>query len=367
MADVWQIAFSMVKGMTSDMASDILKAVGSEQAFFELGEQQLQALSGGSSPIFSKSYRNKLLDRARTEFDYITAKHIDAYYFRDGNYPLRFLNVPDAPLLLYAKGKCNLNSNKVVGIVGTRHISSYGEQLCRSLVREIREAFGQDTVIVSGLAYGVDVTAHISALECNLPTVAVMAHGLDMIYPAVHRSVAVDIIQSGGAILTEYPSKTRVHRHNFLARNRIIAALSDCVIVVESAKKGGALVTAKIAQSYGRDVFAFPGRVGDQYSEGCHVLIRNNVAALITGVDDLAYAMGWNMEIGEKEPVQQSLFPELSPEESSVVGRLKGQQPVHINELSVSVGLPVHKLMSLLVDMEFRGIIRMLPGNRYTI
>lgn len=367
MADVWQIAFSMVKGMTSDLASVMLTAVGSERAFFEMEESQLQTLSGGSSPIFSKSYRSKLLDRAMAELDYITAKQINSYYFHDENFPMRFLNVPDAPLLLYAKGECNLNSAKVVGIVGTRHISSYGEQLCRTLVQDIRNAFGEDTVIVSGLAYGVDVTAHVTALECNLPTVAVMAHGLDMIYPAAHRPVAVNIIRSGGSVLTEYPPKTRVHRYNFLARNRIIAALSDCVVVVESAKKGGALVTARIAQSYGRDVFAFPGRIGDQYSEGCHGLIRNNVAALITGVDDLAYAMGWGMEAEKNKPIQQSLFPDLSPEENSVVEQLKGRQPVHINELSVSIGLPAHKLMSLLVDMEFRGLIRMLPGNRYTM
>lgn len=360
---VSQLAFSMIRGMTPDVASEILEAVGSEDAFFRMSEKELRDFAQLSSRIFDDGYRSGLLEKAERELAFISEKGVRTVYFTDKDYPARFLTVPDAPLMLFAAGGCKLNAKKLVSIVGTRHATNYGVGLCRDLVVGLAEQVGGDVVIVSGLAYGIDIAAHQAALDVGLPTIAVVAHGLDMIYPAQHRSTAAEIVRHGGAVVTEYPSSTRVHRSNFLARNRIVAALADCTVVVESAEKGGALVTANVAQSYGREVFAFPGKVSDEYSAGCNRLIRKNVASLLLSAADLADAMGWE----RKEPVvvQQELFVELTAEEQRIVDLLAEKGELHINELGVALNVPIHKLLSLLVDMEFHGLIDVLPGNRY--
>lgn len=360
-----QIAFARIKGITIETASAILDAVGSEELFFRMTEKELTACAGGfGSRVFSEAYRGGLLEDAKRELDYVESKNISALYFSDEDYPARFRTASDAPLLLYAKGGCDFNARRVVSVVGTRHATSYGAGLCRDLVAGLKNSVGSDVVVVSGLAYGIDVTAHLAALETGLDTVAVVAHGLDMIYPAQHRGVAADIVRSGGAVATEYGHRTRIHRSNFLARNRIIAALSDCTVVVESAEKGGALVTANIAQSYGREVFAFPGRVGDEYSAGCNALIRKNVAAIVGGVEDVADMMGWALR---RVPVETALFAELTPEERQITDVLRGKDAVHLNELSASTGIVVHRLLSAIFDLELKGAVRVLPGNRYRL
>ena len=321
-----QVAFSKIKGITPETAGAILAAVGSEAEFFRMSERELAELAGAGSHIFAASYREGLLCEAEKELDFVARNGIRCLYFRNQDYPARFQNVPDAPLL--------------------------------------GELVGKDVVVVSGLAYGVDVAAHLAALECGMPTVAVMAHGLDMIYPAQHRSVAADIVRRRGAVTTEYGCRTRVHRSNFLARNRIIAALSDCTVVVESAFKGGALVTAKVAQNYGRDVFAFPGRVGDVYSEGCNTLIRKNVAALVMSASDVVDMMRWERSA---KPVEKSLFIEYTKEEQAVVDCLQGRDLVQINELSALLKMPVHKLLSVLFELEFKGAVSVMPGNCYRL
>ncbi len=362
---VSQLAFSMIRGMTPDIASGILEAVGSEDDFFRMSEKELRDFAQLSNRIFDEDYRNGLLTKAERELAFISEKGIRTVYFTDKDYPARFLTAPDAPLMLYAVGGCDLNARKLVSIVGTRHATNYGLGLCRDLVAGLAKQVGNDVVIVSGLAYGIDIAAHQAALDAGLPTVAVVAHGLDMIYPAQHRSAAAEIVRHGGAVVTEYPSSTRVHRSNFLARNRIVAALSDCTVVVESAEKGGALVTANIAQSYGREVFAFPGKVTDEYSAGCNRLIRKNVASLLLSAADLADAMGWERK--EPMPVQQELFVELTAEEQQIVDLLGEKGELHINDLGAALNVPIHKLLSLLVDMEFRGLVDVLPGNRYAV
>ena len=362
---IYQIAFSSLKGISIETANEILSDVGTEENFFRMSDIDLQKLSGTNNRIFDDTYRSGLLENARKEQEFITNKNIGTYYFRDENFPVRLQNAPDAPLLIYSAGRCDLNAKKIVSVVGTRHATIYGTNLCRELISDLKSKIGNDVVIVSGLAYGVDVTAHLASLDAGLRTVAVMAHGLDMIYPAQHRQTAADIIKEGGAVITEYPSRTRIHRSNFLARNRIIAALSDCTVVVESARKGGALVTANIAASYGRDVFAFPGRTNDEYSEGCNTLITKNVAALITSADDMIDLMCWERK--NSKPVQQELFIKLDSNEQMIYDRLSANGTASVNELSLTVKIPVHKLLSILVDMEFRGIIQSLPGNRYTL
>lgn len=359
-----QVAFSKIKGITPETAGAILAVVGSEAEFFRMSERELAELASAGSHIFAASYREGLLCEAEKELDFVARNGIRCLYFRNQDYPARFQNVPDAPLLIYAKGDTDLNARCAVGIVGTRHATVYGQKLTRDLVAGLGELVGKDVVVVSGLAYGVDVAAHLAALECGMPTVAVMAHGLDMIYPAQHRSVAADIVRRRGAVTTEYGCRTRVHRSNFLARNRIIAALSDCTVVVESAFKGGALVTAKVAQNYGRDVFAFPGRVGDVYSEGCNTLIRKNVAALATSASDVVDMMRWERSA---KPVEKSLFIEYTKEEQAVVDCLQGRDLVQINELSALLKMPVHKLLNVLFELEFKGAVSVMPGNCYRL
>lgn len=361
---IQQLAFSKVKGMTLDTASDILAVVGSENEFFRMSERELADLAKVNSKVFSATYRGGLLDEAEAELEFVERNGIRCLYFRDLDYPARLQNVPDAPLVLFAKGEVDFDAKYMVGVVGTRHATLYGQDLAHNLVAGLADLLGKDVCIVSGLAYGIDVASHLAALQAGLPTIAVVAHGLDMIYPAQHRSVAAEMVRRGGAIVTEYGNHTRVHRSNFLARNRIVAALCDCTVVVESAFKGGAMVTAKVAQGYGRDVFAFPGRVGDEYSEGCNALIRKNVAALISSAADLAEMMGWRRVT---KPVEKSLFVELTAEEQSVVGIMKGRDVVQINELSALSKLPVHRLMSILFELEFKGAISVLPGNCYKL
>lgn len=361
---VFQVAFSAIKGITTEVATAILDAVGSEERFFRMQESELSAFAGVNSKFFSESYRSGLLEWAERELAYVAERNIGTYYFTDADYPARFHSAQDAPLLLFAKGGCNLNAKRMVSIVGTRHATSYGIGLCRELVAGLKDIAGEDVVIVSGLAYGIDVAAHSAALSAGLPTVAVMAHGLDMIYPSQHRPVAVDIVNGGGAVVTEYGSGTRIHRSNFLARNRIIAGLSDCTVVIESAAKGGALVTANIAQGYGREVAAFPGRAGDEYSEGCNALIRKNVAALVCSAEDVADMLQWKRT---RKPVETELFVELTAEEQSVADCLRGRDAVHLNELSVLTKMAIHKLLSILFDMEMKGVVCVLPGNRYRL
>ncbi len=361
----YEIGFSMLKGIHPDVATAILDVVGSEEEFFLRLERELSERVGMASRLFDEGYRRQVLERARLELDYLERKAIGTCYFRNSDYPVRFQTVPDAPLMLYTVGPLDLNAKRLVSIVGTRNATRYGVECCRNLVLGLKEQVGDDVVIVSGLAYGIDVAAHQAALEAGLPTVAVVAHGLDTIYPAVHRAVAIEIINQGGAVVTEYPHGVRAHRSNFLARNRIIAALSDCTVVVESAFKGGSLVTANIAQGYGRDVFAFPGRVGDEHSEGCNALIRKNVAALITGVADLSSQLGWECrKLPEEEP---TLFVVLSPEEQVVADAMEGREVVGLNELCTLTDYPVHKLMDLLFSMEMQDVVAVFPGNRYAL
>ena len=244
-------------------------------------------------------------------------------------------------------------------MVGTRNVTQYGKEICNKFVSEL-SVNQQDTTIVSGLAYGVDGCAHKAALAEKLPTIAVVAHGLDTIYPAQHKSLAQKIIESGGAIITEYPAKTKPEAGNFVQRNRIIAGLCDATIIVESAAKGGALLTASAANNYNRDVFAFPGRVDDDFSAGCNNLIKTNQAAMVTSAADIENFMGWKKGAAKEQP----LFAELSDEERKIVEILH-REPLNANDLSREMQIPVQKMISTLIMMEFKGLIKMITGNLY--
>lgn len=361
---IYQMALANLQGMNVDLARKLLDVVGSEEQFFSMSEKDLRNLTRGRSKIYSDDYRRNCLQQAVTEEVFAREHGIAATYFTSEAYPRRLLEAPDAPAMIYTLGRCNLESAHVVSIVGTRHATQYGIRFCDTLISELAQRL-PDLVVVSGLAYGIDIAAHRAALKHGVATVAVLPRGLNQIYPANHRNDAIAIARHGGMLLTDYTSQDEVHKANFLARNRIVAALSDCTVVVESAGSGGALVTASLAMSYNRDVMAVPGRCGDEYSTGCNKLIATNKAALITSADDLMAAMRW--EGASKEPRQLDLFPKLTKEEQAVVDVIRNHGEIHINALADALQLPVYKLMSLLVELDCKNIIATLPGCRYSV
>ncbi len=359
----YRIAFSSLKGMTPELARQILARIDSEQRFFELSERQLASIMGFSSKIFDDPYRRSLLDDAEKEAKFVDTKNVDTLYFTDDRYPARLLECADAPLMLFGAGKCDLNNCLTVGIVGTRHATPYGIDFTISLVNDLAAKVEGQLVIVSGLAFGIDIAAHRAAIRAGVPTVAVLAHGLNTIYPAAHRQTASEIARGAGALLTDYRTNSPITKHNFLARNRIVAGLCDCLIVAESAEKGGAMITARLASEYGRDVFALPGRVADRYSAGCNALIRRNIAALTTGTDDIISAMQWSAR--PDEATQGSLFPELSDDEQRVLDYLHEHGEAQINPLSITLGLNVGRLTGLLIELEFKHLVTPFPGGKY--
>lgn len=364
MVDVYRMAFASLRGITRRLAQEILSRIGSERNFFEASEQELTLRMACRNSLFAADYRAGLLEKAGRELDFMDSNGISAFYFTDEGYPFRLAECDDAPLLLYGLGTADLNSVHVVSVVGTRHATPYGVGFVNDLVKDLSVKI-PDVVVISGLAYGIDVAAHKASMACDVPTVGVLAHGLNTIYPAAHRSVAADMVRRGGMLVTDYMSQTPMHRGNFLARNRIVAGLADCLIVAESAEKGGALVTANIAAEYSRDVMALPGRTSDKYSRGCNKLIARNVAQLVECADDVIRAMRWTPV--EAEGTQGSLPLELSPDEAAVVDYLRDADEAALDALCVKLGIPLNRLMPLLVDMEFKGLIMTYPGGKYRL
>lgn len=360
----YRIAFSQVKGINRVTAEQLLARIGSEEAFFKATDNQLRCLLASEKRFISQDYRNELLSKALREVDFLNRHDVKPLYFTDDNYPSRLKECDDAPLTLYAMGNCDLNTAHIVGIVGTRHSTPYGIEFTNRLVEGLAGML-DNLIIVSGLAYGIDITAHRAALKSGVPTAAVLAHGLNTIYPAAHRNTAIEMINNGGALVTDYQSTDAVHRGNFLARNRIIAGLCDCLIVTESAMKGGALVTAHVASSYNRDVFALPGRANDPYSAGCNRIIASGLAALVQSPQDIIDAMRWTAKPVEGD--QAEMFTELNEEEQAIYDFLSKHPQVNVNQLSVGINIPLARLMPTLIDMEFQGIIMNLPGGRYDI
>lgn len=307
------------------------------------------------------------LKRAEEELEFDRRHHIKPLCLNNPAYPQRLKECADAPLVLYYRGTADLNATRIVSIVGTRHCTVYGQDLVRRFVAGLR-SICPGAVVFSGLAYGVDICAHRNALQCGMETVAVLAHGLDEIYPGVHRQTAEQMLAQGG-LLTEYMSGTRPDKMNFVRRNRIVAGCADATILVESAAKGGGLITCRIARSYSREVFAFPGNVGAPYSEGCNRLIRNNEAALITGADDFADAMGWQNEAllqqAQRKGIERQIFPELSDDERRIVDTLRKSNDLQVNILSVKSGIPVNRLASMLFSLEMKGVVRTMAGAVY--
>ena len=347
------IALPLIDRVGNRKAKDLIRHYGSARAALE-NDHTLEGVHAA-------------LQRADQELDFIAKHHLSTFYYEDADYPQRLSQCPDCPLLLYGKGNLRPNDGKFVSVVGTRSPSDRGKQLCRELVMDLAKKV-PDVTIVSGLAYGIDVTAHRAALEAGLPTIIIPGHGLDRIYPSTHRQVAVQALENGG-ILTEYMSGTEPHGPNFVARNRIIAGMADAVVVVESRIKGGSLITADIAFTYSRDVFAYPGRPADTNSAGCNRLIKYAQAQLIESADDLIAAMRWQpMQAGDDAYQTQldQLFLELAPEEQTILDILRqNEDGIHVNSLVAETRMPYTATSSLLFQMELRGLVRSLPGGLY--
>ncbi len=343
--------------------------LGSETVLFENKIPNLAKVPGigtGLEQLLRSIDRKALLTRAQKECDFVNRHHITPLFFSDAGYPRRLSFCEDGPLMVYSKGEISYDSPKVIAIVGTRTPTQQGLDHCEKLVGELALRH-PGTVIISGLAYGIDICAHRAALKNNLPTAGILAHGLDRIYPNLHRSTAREMTQKG-ALLTEFLSGTTPDKPNFVKRNRIIAGLADAVVVVESARKGGALITAYLAQSYNRDVLAFPGRPGDDLSGGCNHLIKSNVAALVESVEDLEYTLGWETQAAGTPAIQGDLFATIDNEEQRhVFENLLEEKEMNLNLLGLKCQMPISKLSAILLELEFKGLIKSRPGSIYRV
>jgi len=364
MADllIHKIALSLIPGIGSVTAKSLIAYTGSAEQVFKEKESTLRKIPGVGSILAKNIVNSDVMARADREVEFLQKSGVTALFYLERDYPQRLLGCSDAPIILYVRGNPFLNCTKAISIVGTRHATEYGRKIVDQFISSLVER-GYKILIVSGLAYGIDIQAHRSALRAGLPTVAVMGHGLDTVYPSLHTAIAREMTENNGGLVSDFLSYSSIDRTNFLRRNRIIAGLSDATIVVESAKKGGALVTADIANSYNRDVFAFPGKVGDPYSEGCHFLIKSNRAGLIETVSDLEYVMNWSSIQSQPDATQQCLFYDFNPDEKLIIDLLRSEGEMAIDLICIKTTLPMSKVSPTLLNLEFAGMVKGLPGK----
>ena len=362
------MALTRLTNFNYQQALELYKTVGSAQLLYE-HRNEIGDIVKEASPTLMQALLNwdDAMKRADFELHYMQEHSIRGLVLGDDDYPQRLCESPDAPLVLYYKGNCDLNQTKIVSIVGTRQMTVYGQDLIRHFVSDLKRHCS-NVLIVSGLAYGVDIYAHREALANGYETVGVLAHGLDQIYPYRHHETAAEMVNHGG-LLTEFMTQTNADKPNFVRRNRIVAGMADATVLVESAAKGGGLITCEIAQSYDRSVFAFPGNVGSEFSKGCNNMIRDNVAGLISNANDFVVAMGWQDEALRKQAmadgIERNLFPDLSPEEQKVVSLLQQTNNLQLNILSVKTGIPIGQLTALLFQLEMKGVVKPLAGGTY--
>lgn len=356
------LALHFIPGLGDYTIRQLISYCGAAEKVFQTPKGKLLKIPGIGEVTATAIRTGKPFDQAEKELVKAAKEEVQLVFFIDKNYPARLKQIPDAPSLLYTKGNIDFENPKTVSIVGTRKATDYGKQCVTELVAGLAP---HNACVISGLAYGIDIQAHKQALKNNLSTLGVMGSGLDVMYPAAHKETARKMLSQGG-LITEHPFGTKPDAHNFPARNRIVAGLSDAIIIVEAAAKGGALITAEIANSYNKDVFAFPGNIGRSYSEGCNNLIKSNKAFLITSVKDLEYLMNWDLT----SPVKKEPLPldDMEPDERTVITVLReNNNPLMIDELSWRTGLPVSQLAAVLLTLEFKGYIAPLPGKAYKL
>jgi DNA processing protein len=360
----YKIGIGLIPKIGPVLTRRLVSYCGSAEAVFREKRANLEKIPGIGDRLSEYVINNEVIRQAEEEIDFLEKNNITALFYLDESYPERLRHCEDAPVVIFIKGKTQFNRSRVLSIVGTRNPTDYGKELCNRLVESLA-ASQPDLLIVSGLAYGIDICAHKAALKNKLETAAILAHGLTVVYPSVHREAAKQIMGQG-ALVTEFLHNEQPEPNNFVKRNRIIAGIADATVVVESGVQGGALITADIANSYSRDVFAFPGRTFDSYSTGCNRLIKSNRAALIEDARDLEYMMGWqNTGSAVQQTKQKELFVELTPDESVLLKAIRESSGITIDQLSLICEMPVSRASASLLNLEFHGLVKCLPGKIY--
>lgn len=353
------LALSRVEGIGDVNAKKLINHCGSAEAVFRESKANLQKIHGIGNAIIKELKNRKVFSRIEKELDFIHNNGIKVVTYNDSDYPKYLKQCYDAPLLLFLKGQIDFTNPKIISVVGTRQMTAYGKAFIRTLFDTLKK---YNPIVVSGLAYGVDIFTHQQALEHNLQTIAVLAHGLDRIYPKTHKKEANSMLRNGG-LLTDFWSGTNPDRENFVKRNRIVAGISQATLVIESAEKGGSLITADIANSYNRDVFALPGRITDAYSKGCNNLIKTNRAATLTSAKDLEYLLNWEYRDKEAKPMQKQLFIDITIQEQKIYEYLIKEGKQQLDTIALHCNYPIRKTVTILLNLELKSLVRPIPGK----
>jgi DNA processing protein len=360
----YKIAVTQLPFVGDANGKKLIAYCGGVEAVFRESKKNLLKIPGLPHKVIDSIRNSKaVFERVEKEIRFIEDNGIRPLFFLDDDYPQRLKNCADGPMMLYYKGTAGLNAARVVSVVGTRTPTNYGKAVCEKMIATLKEA---GVLVISGLAYGIDICAHRNSLKNGIATVGVLGSGMDKIYPAANKNTAMEMMENGG-ILTEFLSGTEPERQNFPQRNRIVAGMADVTVVVESGQKGGSMITAGLAFDYNRDVAAFPGRAGDKLSKGCNSLIKRNIASLIESGDDLLKLMNWEKSIEKKNPVQRSFFVEMNETEKVLYNLLKDGKKHNIDMLSIESGLPMSKTSASLLSLEFKGVVQSLPGKSYKL
>jgi DNA processing protein len=355
------LALLKVDGVGDIMAKKLINHCGSAENIFKTRVSKLASIDGVGQALIKNLKDKSVLKLAEAEFDYIEENNIDVLYYQDIKYPDRLKHCIDSPILMFTSGSMDLNNRKIISIVGTREITSYGTEFCKKLIEDLAPL---NPIIVSGFAYGVDIVAHKAAMDYQLQTVGVIAHGLNQVYPKVHKKYVAKMEENGG-FMTEYWSTSNPEKENFVKRNRIVAGMSEATIVIESAEKGGSLITANLANDYNRDVFAVPGRTTDKYSQGCNNLIKTQRAHLLTSAADILYILNWELEQKGEKVIQKQLFVSLDENEQKIYDFLIQNGKKELDTIALECDFPVFKMSSILLNLELKGVIRPLPGKLF--
>ena len=367
--NLYRLALMFTQGIGSISLKYLISYCGSAENVFKNTKSKLLKVPNIGNNAANSIINKEGMAAAEDEMKILEKEGAGILFYTDADFPERLKSINDSPALLFTKGRANLNAAKVVSIVGTRNSTDYGKSFTENLIKDLAQF--ENIIIVSGLAYGIDIIAHKAALKNNIPTVGVMGSGLDQVYPGAHKNIAQQMINENGAILTEYKYKTKIDPNFFPARNRIVAGMSDAVIIIEAALKGGALITAEIGNSYNKDVFAVPGNVGNKYSEGCNHLIKSHKANLLAGIEDLKYIMNWLDDSlpTNKQPEKELNFDHLilDEREKKILLTLQSKKILLLDDLSWQTQIPVNTISSLLLSLELQGLVKALPGKKFTL
>lgn len=355
------LALLKVDGIGDIVAKKLITHCGSAQAVFEAKKKALLAIDGVGEVLFKKLQDHSVFQLAEKELQFVEQQKISCLYYQEASYPERLKHCIDGPLVLFQSGNIDFQNRKLINIVGTRQVTPYGTEFTKKLIADLAPL---NPIIVSGFAYGIDIVAHQAAMENNLQTIGVLAHGLNQIYPKMHQKYMAKMEQNGG-FMTEFWSTSNPDRENFIKRNRIVAGMCEATVVIESAEKGGSLITANLANDYNRDVFAVPGRVSDKFSQGCNNLIKTQRAHLLNSAADLIYILNWDLQEKKVTPIQKQLFVSLTDDEQKIYDYLQNKQPELMDIIALDCDLPIFKISSLLLNMELKGVIRPLPGKLF--